>query len=139
MFESFNVPGTALVPDSALALYSYGKTTGLVLDSGYDHTRAVPVYEGYPMTYAVHSVPVGGHQVTERLGHVLKVHFCANIRTRRDWDAVELIKEDCCYVAQDYDQELAAYEDTEGRYGFKKKPVLCKLPDGTTVDIGCEA
>jgi actin-related protein len=46
MFEEFNVPAFYLANQAALAFYSTGKTTGLVLDSGEDATHVVPIHEG---------------------------------------------------------------------------------------------
>lgn len=44
LMETFNVPGTFLATQGALALYSSGNTNGIVLDCGHDVTHAVPVY-----------------------------------------------------------------------------------------------
>jgi actin-related protein len=46
MFETFNVPFFYINLCPVLALYASGRTTGVVLDSGYDRTHAVPIYEG---------------------------------------------------------------------------------------------
>lgn len=53
MFETFSVPSLYLAIQSVLALYSTGRTTGLVLDSGDGLTSAVPVYEGYAIPLAI--------------------------------------------------------------------------------------
>lgn len=53
MFETFNVPSLYLAIQSVLALYSTGRTTGLVLDSGDGLTSTVPVYEGYAVPLAI--------------------------------------------------------------------------------------
>ncbi len=44
MFEQFDVPALFLAVQSVLSLYSSGKTTGLVLDSGDGVTHTVPIY-----------------------------------------------------------------------------------------------
>lgn len=53
MFETFNVPSMYLAIQSVLALYSTGRTTGVVLDSGDGLTSSVPIYEGYAMPLAI--------------------------------------------------------------------------------------
>jgi actin len=53
MFECFNVPSLYLANQAVLALYSSGRTSGLILDSGAGVTNTVPIYEGYAMPHAV--------------------------------------------------------------------------------------
>ena len=58
MFEKFSVPKLYIETQSLLALYASGRTTGLVVDVGYDMTHTVPVFEG-----SFHPVQVLGHAV----------------------------------------------------------------------------
>ena len=44
MFDTFNVPSLYTAYQSVLSLYSSGRTTGLVLDSGDGVTSTVPIY-----------------------------------------------------------------------------------------------
>jgi actin-related protein len=53
MFETFNVPSMYLAIQAVLALYSTGRSTGVVLDSGDGLTSSVPIYEGYALPLAI--------------------------------------------------------------------------------------
>lgn len=53
MFETFNVPSLYIANQSVMSLYSTGRTTGLVLDSGDGLTATVPIYEGYAIPLAI--------------------------------------------------------------------------------------
>jgi len=46
LFESLEVNNCYLANSAAMALFSVGKATGLVIKSGESVTRAVPVFEG---------------------------------------------------------------------------------------------
>ena len=47
LFESFKCDGLHFGITSTLALYAHGKTTGVVVDSGYKTTHICPIFEGY--------------------------------------------------------------------------------------------
>ena len=53
MFETFNVPCLYVNVQAVLALYSSGRTTGVVLDSGEGISHTVPIYEGYAIPHAI--------------------------------------------------------------------------------------
>lgn len=52
---------------SSLALFSLGKTTGMVLDSGYQSTNVIPVYEGYAIPFGLKVCKIGGDILTRKL------------------------------------------------------------------------
>lgn len=64
MFETFNVPSLYIANQSVLALYSSGRTTGLVLDSGHGVTSTVPIYEGYALPHAIERNNFAGKDIT---------------------------------------------------------------------------
>ena len=59
-FETFGAPALFVSPQATLSLYSSGRTTGVVLDSGDGVTHAVPVYEGFSMPHAITRMDVAG-------------------------------------------------------------------------------
>lgn len=54
-----------------LSLYSNGRTTGLVVDSGDGVTHTVPVYEGFSIPHAVKKNYIAGRVITEHLVNLL--------------------------------------------------------------------
>ncbi|KAJ1964783.1 centractin- actin- protein of the dynactin complex, partial [Dimargaris xerosporica] len=59
-FETFNVPAFYTSIQAVLSLYSSGRTTGIVLDSGDGVTHAVPVFEGFAMPHAIKRIDIAG-------------------------------------------------------------------------------
>ena len=105
MFETFNVPSLYIACQAVLALYSTGRTTGLVLDSGDGVTSTVPIYEGYALPHAIERNNFAGREITQCLHKHLddvgmKFSFSGEFEILQD------IKEKHAYTAIDYDAEI---------------------------------
>jgi actin-related protein len=72
LFETFDVPAVALIPQPLLTLYACGVHTGLTIDVGLHATRVVPVVDGRVLRDAAHAVPVGGLALTAYLQALLR-------------------------------------------------------------------
>ena len=70
-FEKFNVPAFYLALQPVLSLYSTGKTTGLVLDSGHGVTHSVPVFDGYALPHSIERNYLAGNDLTEYMKKLL--------------------------------------------------------------------
>ena len=141
MFENFNVPALYISNEAVLALYATGRITGIVLHSSEGVTHAVPIYEGYAISYAIMPLDIGGRDLTDYLMKMLNEERGYAFTTDADKAIVKDIKEEpnLCYVALDYDAEMkSATESSE-----LEKPY--ELPDGNVITIGndrfrcCEA
>lgn len=64
MLDSIRVNSLFLQVQSALSLYSVGKATGLVLDSGEGVTHTVPIYNGNVLTNSIEKINLGGKDIT---------------------------------------------------------------------------
>uniref|UniRef100_A0A1D1YYG8 Actin-2 n=1 Tax=Anthurium amnicola TaxID=1678845 RepID=A0A1D1YYG8_9ARAE len=127
-FETFNVPALFTSIQAVLSLYSSGRTTGIVLDSGDGVTHAVPVFEGFAIPHAIRRVDIAGRDVTEHLQLLLRKGGY-NFHTTAEKEVVRMIKEKMCYVAINPTKEE---KDTGGK---------CDdfvLPDGNVVKLGTE-
>jgi len=131
MFETFNVPAFYVAIQAVLSLYSSGRTTGMVVDSGDGVTHVVPIYEGYALPHAIQRIDVAGRDLT---GHLVRLmtergHSLTNSAER---EIVRDIKEKLCYVALDFNEEMnksRTSSDIEKTY---------EMPDGSTVTLGNE-
>merc|ERR1739848_891980 len=107
-FETFNSPAVYVAIQAVMSLYASGRTTGLVMDSGDGVSHTVPVYEGYALPHAIGRIDLAGREIV------------------RD------IKEKLCYVALDFEAEMATAASSSS---LEKS---YELPDGQVITIGNE-
>ncbi|KAK7195191.1 actin-like protein [Novymonas esmeraldas] len=97
MMDTFHAHALYLGTSQVLSLYSYGLTTGLVVDSGKSVTRAVPIHEGYALGRHVTQSPVAGAALTRYLGGLLREQGYA-LGTATEQEFLNRAKENLCYV-----------------------------------------
>jgi actin-related protein len=131
MFEVFNVPCLYVSVQSVLALYSNGRTTGVVLDSGDGVSHTVPIYEGYAIPHAIQRIHLAGRDITTYLQKILDERGYS-FTTNAEIEIVKDIKEKMCYVVNDYE---AAKLEAEENHACEKN---YELPDGRKILIGNE-
>lgn len=65
LFEVFSVPALYVTSAPTLALYSYGRNSGVVVSIGDGITFVVPVFEGVALAHAITRVDIGGRNLTD--------------------------------------------------------------------------
>ncbi|TNV77630.1 hypothetical protein FGO68_gene8545 [Halteria grandinella] len=132
MFEVFNVPCLYVAVQGLLALLATGKTSGVVLDSGDSVTHTIPIFDGYAIPHAIQTFKMAGRDLTQHLKSLLNQRGY-NFTTVADMEIVRNIKEQVCYVVDDYAQALREAEQTHSSC-----EINYELPDGRKIVIGSE-
>lgn len=118
MFEEFNVSSYFVTDAATASLYSVGKSSGIVVNVGYEKIDVVPVLEGCMHPSVATRIPVGGKHMTDILQDVLRKTHGIEL----EFEDVEKMKIDVCKKAAG---DSVSSEET----------YLYKLPDGQTVNL----
>ncbi|XP_022932370.1 actin-related protein 8 [Cucurbita moschata] len=106
-----NVPSVCAVNQATLALYAARRTSGIVVNVGFQVTSIVPILHGKVMRkVGVEVVGLGALKLTGYLRELMQqnnIHF-------ESMYTVRTLKENLCYVAEDYEAELC--KDTQASY-----------------------
>ena len=105
MFETFEVKNMYVAIQAVMSLYSAGRTTGLVVDSGDGVTHTVPVFEGFSIPSAVEKMEIAGRVLTDYMERLIVSGCGHSFNGGAGKEIVRDIKEKVCYVAQNYEQE----------------------------------
>ena len=123
MFGTFTVKGLYIAIQAVLSLYSAGKFTGIVCDSGDGVSHFVPIYDGYALPHSVLRLDLAGREVTKFFVKLL-TEIGSSFTTSAEFEIVKAIKEKLCYVAMDVEEEKKTY-----------KPEKYELPDGNVIEV----
>lgn len=128
LHENFEVEGSYIAIQAVMALYSSGRTTGEVVDSGDGVTHVVPIYEGYSLPHAVLRMDLAGRDLTTFMSKLLMTAGLS-LTSSAEMEIVRDIKEKLCYIPMDYEEEKKKGDALIVKY---------EIPDGQVFPIGHE-
>eukprot|EP00929_Paragymnodinium_shiwhaense_P115830 TRINITY_DN84976_c0_g1_i1.p1 TRINITY_DN84976_c0_g1~~TRINITY_DN84976_c0_g1_i1.p1 ORF type:complete len:375 (-),score=76.96 TRINITY_DN84976_c0_g1_i1:111-1235(-) len=133
LFEKFSTPAAWVAIQAVMSLYSYGRTTGCVVDSGDGVTHTVPVYEGFGMPHAIQRLDLAGRDLSEYMCKIMTESGHSMVSSSEK-ELVRDMKETQCYVCQgDIDEEVKKCRERPTDY-----EKIYTLPDGNTVTLYSE-
>lgn len=129
MFGTFRVPGLYIAIQAVLSLYSAGRFTGCVCDSGDGVTHLVPIYDGYSLPHSILRMDLAGRDLTKYMAKIL-CDSGYSFTTSAELEIVKNIKEKTAYVSLDYSEELGKSQSGT------LKDAEYELPDGKVITVG---
>ncbi|KAJ5068751.1 actin cytoskeletal 2a [Anaeramoeba ignava] len=116
LFETFQVGSIGFEIQPLLAFLAVKKKTGIVVDIGDGLIQILPVYqEKFTTNYQLPFFEFGGRDLTQYLIKGLKKSGYYFTSTS-DFEFVKQIKENACYVALDYDEEVEMVSNQPNQY-----------------------
>mmetsp|Transcript_35840 Transcript_35840/g.37224 ORF Transcript_35840/g.37224 Transcript_35840/m.37224 type:complete len:378 (-) Transcript_35840:71-1204(-) len=129
MFNTFRVPGLYIAIQAVLSLYSAGRFTGCVCDSGDGVSHLVPIYDGYSLPHSILRMDLAGRDLTTYMAKIMQ-DSGRTYTTSAELEIVKNMKEKVCYVALDFDDEMQKYD------AGTVKDAEYEMPDGEVINVG---
>jgi actin-related protein len=126
--EDLNFKAFALINSASLALFSTGRTSGLVVDCGETRSYIVPVYEGFPLYHALNKNRIGGRDITRVFSEGI-IEEGLNVKPY-DLKNLRAIKEKTSSVP--YLKDYESYLNTDWDI-IPPEKMLYKLPDSNEI------
>ncbi|XP_060075318.1 actin, clone 302-like [Ylistrum balloti] len=99
MFEKIQPQGMYIFSSNVLSHYACGRVSGLVVDSGYEMTSVVCVYEGYKVSQCIFRSDIGGNDVTNYLIELLGKRGYS-FTTAKEIEEANTMKDRLAFVAE---------------------------------------
>lgn len=129
-FDTLETESILFANQCSLALIAYGKTDGLVLESGEGLTQIATIYGGYKIESACSKYEFGGYDVSQYLKKLLTKHE-VSLHPTSEWHILNEIKTTIGKVAQNEgDLEKYYQQDKNSR-----KVTEYHLPDGEVLKL----
>ncbi|KAJ5073819.1 actin [Anaeramoeba ignava] len=132
IFETFNIPNFYLSNSPSLALLTSGRTTGIVIEMGYQFCNSVSIYEGNALNDSVLKMNIGGKDLTDYLMKILNERGYSFTTTYVEREIIRDVKEKLCYVSLNFDKEMELLNNSNS---IEKN---YELPYGNIITIGNE-
>ena len=128
LFETLNVPACYLRPQPLLSLYSYGSTSGVVVDIG-ERIDVVAFDQGLTIDRADTHLRWGGAEITDNFARMLMesgYRFYSPVEAY----VARLVKERTVFITSDYEEALAHEKELAASTVDVRRYAI---PDGTKV------
>lgn len=106
MFETFNVPAMYVGIPGVLSLWSHGRITGIVCDSGEGITQIIPICDDFKVPGGIRKFPVAGCDVTQFMARLFLFERAFECFSSARKEMMRELKEKVCFIAQDYERDL---------------------------------
>jgi len=130
LFEEVKVASILFMNSSILSLFATGQTTGFVVESGHGFTSTLPIFEGYPLNYALNSSRVAGKDIDQKLLEGLLEREIKLDTKRLDTKIViKDIKEKVLSMALNYESQMNSADS------YTQEERSYELPDNKIIEI----
>lgn len=131
LLENLLCEAGCLLEQSILSLYSYGATSGIIVDIG-DRTDIIPIADGYKIESGVTKLKIGGATVTDSLRR-LSTEYGLRYFSDVEFYITRLIKEKIGFVSQDFGTDLEHCTADAASYKRALDVTQYHLPDRKNV------
>jgi len=132
MFETFQIQRFYVAIQAVMSLYSAGRTTGLVVDSGDGVSHTVPVYEGFSIPHAILRMDIAGRVLTDYVKKLIQTHLGRDMTSSSEMEVVRDIKETLCFTCE----SPAAYEEAvTNSQNSSEHDTSYTLPDKQVINV----